>query len=187
MLFRSLVVGVGDGSCQGCACKAEPTIRTGWSWPWCPPSALELSTSWVPCWPGVARRAQPHPGLPLARRRAGLAGVKGRPQGAPAGTRSALDAGRSGVAPARPARIGGQVAGCRGPREPARSAAADPRPWVAPTLVAQDTRSATPPGGGGGWRYGMLGDPVLALVVRLLVLLVVLVLLAAIVRSTRRR
>jgi hypothetical protein len=33
----------------------------------------------------------------------------------------------------------------------------------------------------------MLGDPVLALVVRLLVLLVVLVLLALIVRSTRRR
>jgi hypothetical protein len=33
----------------------------------------------------------------------------------------------------------------------------------------------------------MLGDPVLALVVRLLVLLVVLVLLAAIVRGTRRR
>jgi hypothetical protein len=33
----------------------------------------------------------------------------------------------------------------------------------------------------------MLGDPVLALVVRLLVLLVVLVLLAAIVRRTRRR
>jgi hypothetical protein len=33
----------------------------------------------------------------------------------------------------------------------------------------------------------MLGDPVLALVVRLLVLLVVLVLLATIVRSTRRR
>jgi hypothetical protein len=33
----------------------------------------------------------------------------------------------------------------------------------------------------------MLGDPVLALVVRLLVLLVVLGLLAAIVRSTRRR
>jgi len=33
----------------------------------------------------------------------------------------------------------------------------------------------------------MLGDPVLALAVRLLVLLVVLVLLAAIVRSTRRR
>ena len=40
----------------------------------------------------------------------------------------------------------------------------------------------------GGWRgVGMLGDPLLALVVRLLVLLVVLVLLAAIVRSTRRR
>jgi hypothetical protein len=34
---------------------------------------------------------------------------------------------------------------------------------------------------------GMLGDPVLALVVRLLVLLVVLGLLALIVRSTRRR
>jgi hypothetical protein len=34
---------------------------------------------------------------------------------------------------------------------------------------------------------GMLGDPVLALAVRLLVLLVVLVLLAAIVRNTRRR
>jgi hypothetical protein len=33
----------------------------------------------------------------------------------------------------------------------------------------------------------MLGDPVLALAVRLLVLLVVLVLLAAIVRNTRRR
>jgi hypothetical protein len=33
----------------------------------------------------------------------------------------------------------------------------------------------------------MLGDPVLALVVRLLVLLVVLVLLALIVRGTRRR
>jgi hypothetical protein len=33
----------------------------------------------------------------------------------------------------------------------------------------------------------MLGDPVLALVVRLLVLLVVLGLLALIVRSTRRR
>jgi hypothetical protein len=33
----------------------------------------------------------------------------------------------------------------------------------------------------------MLGDPVLALVVRLLVLVVVLVLLAAIVRNTRRR
>jgi hypothetical protein len=33
----------------------------------------------------------------------------------------------------------------------------------------------------------MLGDPVLALVVRLLVLLVVLALLAAIVRGTRRR
>jgi hypothetical protein len=33
----------------------------------------------------------------------------------------------------------------------------------------------------------MLGDPVLALAVRLLVLLVVLVLLAAIVRGTRRR
>ena len=33
----------------------------------------------------------------------------------------------------------------------------------------------------------MVGDPVLALVVRLLVLLVVLVLLAAIVRGTRRR
>lgn len=33
----------------------------------------------------------------------------------------------------------------------------------------------------------MLGDPVLALVVRLLVLLVVLVLLAAVVRGTRRR
>jgi hypothetical protein len=33
----------------------------------------------------------------------------------------------------------------------------------------------------------MLGDPVLALVVRLLVLLVVLVLLWRIVRSTRRR
>jgi hypothetical protein len=33
----------------------------------------------------------------------------------------------------------------------------------------------------------MLGDPVLALVVRLLVLLVVLVLLAMIVRNTRRR
>jgi hypothetical protein len=33
----------------------------------------------------------------------------------------------------------------------------------------------------------MLGDPVLALVVRLLVLLVVLVLLAMIVRKTRRR
>jgi hypothetical protein len=33
----------------------------------------------------------------------------------------------------------------------------------------------------------MLGDPVLALVVRLLVLLVVLVLLALIVRNTRRR
>jgi hypothetical protein len=33
----------------------------------------------------------------------------------------------------------------------------------------------------------MLGDPVLALVVRLLGLLVVLVLLALIVRSTRRR
>jgi hypothetical protein len=40
-----------------------------------------------------------------------------------------------------------------------------------------------------GWLKGagMLGDPVLALVVRLLVLLVVLVLLAAIVRNTRRR
>jgi hypothetical protein len=34
---------------------------------------------------------------------------------------------------------------------------------------------------------GMLGDPVLALVVRLLGLLVVLVLLAMIVRNTRRR
>ena len=33
----------------------------------------------------------------------------------------------------------------------------------------------------------MLGDPLLALAVRLLVLLVVLVLLALIVRSTRRR
>jgi hypothetical protein len=33
----------------------------------------------------------------------------------------------------------------------------------------------------------MLGDPLLALVVRLLVLLVVLVLLALIVRNTRRR
>ena len=33
----------------------------------------------------------------------------------------------------------------------------------------------------------MLGDPVLALVLRLLVLLVVLVLLAMIVRNTRRR
>jgi hypothetical protein len=33
----------------------------------------------------------------------------------------------------------------------------------------------------------MLGDPVLALVVRLLLLLVVLVLLALIVRGTRRR
>jgi hypothetical protein len=41
--------------------------------------------------------------------------------------------------------------------------------------------------GDGGWRCGMLGDPVLALVVRLLVLLVVLMLLAAIVRGTRRR
>lgn len=38
----------------------------------------------------------------------------------------------------------------------------------------------------GGWRCGMLGDPVLALAVRLLVLLVVLVLLAMIVRNTRR-
>jgi hypothetical protein len=33
----------------------------------------------------------------------------------------------------------------------------------------------------------MLGDPLLALVVRLAVLLIVLVLLAAIVRNTRRR
>ena len=85
------------------------------------------------------------------------------------------------------AQIGGQVAGCRGPREPARSAAADPRRWVAPDQVAQDTRQVTPPCGGRGWRVRMLGDPVLALVVRLLVLLVVLVLLAAIVRTTRRR
>jgi len=104
--------------------------------------------SW-PCWPGVARRAQPHPGLPLARRRAGLAGVKGRPQGAPAGTRgtqrseyrSAVDAGRSGVAPARPARIGGQVAGCRSPREPARSAATDPAGGLLPPWGRR-----TPPG-----------------------------------------
>jgi hypothetical protein len=36
-------------------------------------------------------------------------------------------------------------------------------------------------------RSGMVGDPVLALVVRLLVLLVVLALLALIVRRTRRR
>jgi hypothetical protein len=47
---------------------------------------------------------------------------------------------------------------------------------------------ATPLRGGGGLGgCGVLGDPVLALVVRLLVLLVVLVLLALIVRSTRRR
>jgi hypothetical protein len=37
-----------------------------------------------------------------------------------------LDSDGAGLAPARPAQIGGQVAGCRGPREPARSTAADP-------------------------------------------------------------
>jgi hypothetical protein len=42
-------------------------------------------------------------------------------------------------------------------------------------------------GGSGQEGAGMLGDPVLALVVRLVVLLVVLVLLALIVRNTRRR
>ena len=62
------------------------------------------------------------------------------------------------------------------------------RSWVAPGRVAAG-HSVRP---AGPWRWwlegvGMLGDPVLALVVRLLVLLVVLVLLALIVRGTRRR
>jgi hypothetical protein len=39
-----------------------------------------------------------------------------------------LDRDGVGLAPARPAQIGEQVAGCRGPREPARSTAVDPSP-----------------------------------------------------------
>jgi hypothetical protein len=73
------------------------------------------------------------------------------------------------------------------PRARAAGAAADPDPGLLPTrgrrTLGPPSRPAVVVAGGAG----MLGDPVLALVVRLLVLLVVLVLLAAIVRNTRRR
>jgi hypothetical protein len=75
----------------------------------------------------------------------------------------------------------------QGPREPAPLARTPipplgcPQPEAAGHSVRHAARR--------WWLKGcrMLGDPVLALVVRLLVLLVVLVLLAAIVRGTRRR
>jgi hypothetical protein len=72
------------------------------------------------------------------------------------------------------------------PRARAAGAAADPDRWLLPGGGRRTLREATPPSGGLEGA-GMVGDPVLALVVRLLVLLVVLVLLWLIVRSTRRR
>jgi hypothetical protein len=45
-----------------------------------PPVRCGVVKGWGPCWSGVARRAQPHPGLPLALRRPGPGAVKGRPQ-----------------------------------------------------------------------------------------------------------
>jgi hypothetical protein len=76
----------------------------------------------------------------------------------------------------------------QGPREPAPQA----RPPIPPLGCSQPEAAGHSPRPRRPPRWwlkgcGMLGDPVLALVVRLLVLLVVLVLLAAIVRRTRRR
>jgi hypothetical protein len=144
----------GDGSCQGCACQAEPDRRPGVGWPvltLVPPVRSGVVKVLSAVLAGRCPKGSAPPGAGAGPRRAGRG--QGRPQGPPAGTRgpqrsedrSALDAGRSGVAPARPARIGGQVAGRRGPREPApqarppiptRATVAGDRPDAARVVIA---------------------------------------------------
>jgi hypothetical protein len=101
-------VGSGDAAGFSLSCGAG---RYGWGWAW--PEGLGP--------PGLTRGRLPgRPPRCQARGR--------RCQRALTSAQRWLDRDGAGLAPARPAHIGGQIAGCSGPREPARSTAVDPGP-----------------------------------------------------------